>query len=145
MTTSSEIDTVMKEATKWAQEDLSVVGLALVGSHATGTARSDSDIDLVVIASNPKKRFLVNRDWINRFGTKIGVEEIEKWGLLTSVRVCYENNMEIEFGFTTSEWTRIPADIGTARVVTDGIKILYDPEDKLSILIDHCHSEKPST
>jgi predicted nucleotidyltransferase len=38
----------------WATAEPTIKALALVGSHARGTARADSDIDLVLLTTHPR-------------------------------------------------------------------------------------------
>ena len=127
---------LIDQVTDWAKSEQNIVGAALVGSYARDEAKPDSDIDLVIIALEPCK-CLNNTAWIEQFG-EVSSYELEDWGLLTSVRVfmknSLENNLEIEFGFSNLDWVTLPADEGTAEVVKDGLKILYDPQQLISKL-----------
>ena len=109
---------------KWAECQPSILGVALVGSYARDQARVDSDVDLVLLASNPKE-FIDQPEWITAFGDVISFE-IEDWGLVTSLRVFYRGGLEVEFGMTTSEWVDEPINEGTRQVIADGMKILFD-------------------
>jgi len=124
----------------WAQSEENVIGLALVGSHARGEARPDSDIDLVIIASDPAG-YINNLSWIESFGE---VERCnpEDWGILTSLRVFFRGGLEVEFGISGLEWAAIPPDVGTAEVVADGMKILFDPEGLLARLQEVAHQRE---
>ena len=52
----------------------------------------------------------------------------ENWGLLQALRTFYTDSLEVEFGICGTDWARVdPVDEGTKRVVSDGMKILYDP------------------
>ena len=50
---------------------------------------------------------------------------------MESVRVFYDDGAEVEFGVTSLEWTNVPLDDGTVTVMLDGLRILYDPQDRL--------------
>ncbi|MEM6429058.1 MAG: nucleotidyltransferase domain-containing protein [Deinococcota bacterium] len=50
---SHQVDALLTKITTWAQEQPNVVALALVGSYANGTARPDSDVDLVLVCEQP--------------------------------------------------------------------------------------------
>jgi hypothetical protein len=62
----------------------------------------------------------------------IAKEQIEDYGMLISLRIWYENGLEIEYGFTTSAWAATPLDEGTKEVIKGGIKILFERTALLS-------------
>ncbi len=119
----------MNDLTKWAESRPEILGVALVGSYARDEAKVDSDVDLVLLASAPKE-FIDKPEWIKDFGV-VKSYEVENWGLVTSLRVYYQIDLEVEFGMTTSEWASEPIDEGTRLVIDDGMKILLD---KLGLL-----------
>lgn len=115
--------------TAWAQDQPGIMAAALVGSHARQQARPDSDLDLVILARCPQ-------DWINDPGWTVffgaaGEIQVEDWGMLTSLRVFYQNGLEVEFGITGEQWAALPLDAGTARVIKDGMQILLDKKGLL--------------
>ena len=123
-------DEFIKKLVNWANAQDGIIALALVGSRARGTARLDSDIDLVIIADDYNK-FLNNGEWVDFFG---GHKEIKKedWGLLKSIRVKYDSGLEVEYGFSSLEWAKTnPVDPGTRKVVSDGMNILLDKQGVL--------------
>ena len=65
----------LSAVTEWAAEEHLVEGVALVGSHARGTAGADSDVDLVILCDTPER--LMDGGWTSRFGnaTSIAVED----------------------------------------------------------------------
>jgi predicted nucleotidyltransferase len=123
---------LLERATRWASERSDIRGLALVGSHASSRARPDSDVDLVLLTTEPK-RYLEDTSWVSVFGTSRLIA-LESWGKVTSVRVHYDPGPEVEFGITTPDWAASPVDAGTRRVVHDGIVVLLDPDGTLSWL-----------
>jgi predicted nucleotidyltransferase len=116
----------------WAAHQPTIAGVALVGSHARGEARPDSDIDLVLLCEEPHG-FLAHTSWIHHFGA---VERChtEVWGGVTSLRVYYTEGLEVEFGMTTLAWAAVPVDPGTQDVVSHGMRILWDREGLLARL-----------
>jgi len=124
----------LNSVTEWAQNQPSISGVALVGSHARGEARPDSDIDLVLLCADPQA-FLSDASWIERFGD-VETCQTEDWGMVTSVRVHYRDGLEVEFGMTTPEWAELPVDPGTKSVVLNGLRILMDRDGRLSRLQD---------
>lgn len=126
------VSELLGNVVSWAAEDASVVGVALVGSHARGVARSDSDVDLVILTLDLRP-YLEDTGWLERFGTVTSCKT-EDWGPVTSLRVFFEGGLEVEFGLTTTVWAELPVDAGTRRVVSAGMRVLYDSEDVLGRL-----------
>ena len=130
MATNKEVNKFLNEVTQWAFARTDIQALALVGSYARNAARETSDIDLVLIALK-RDRYLHNLDWIKRFGN-VEKYQIEDYGLLTSVRVWYDDGREIEYGLTDENWAAEPLDDGTRRVIEDGMRILFERGNILS-------------
>lgn len=125
--------TLIKDFSGWALTEDNILAVGLVGSYASGKAREDSDIDLMIIVSDQQK-YLKDEHWITRFGPVEKIED-ESWGRLKTKRVFYKNGPEVEFNFDTEEWVN-PQDSGTRRVVTDGMKILVDKSGILQELLN---------
>lgn len=105
-------------------------GLAVVGSHARGTATPESDIDLVLVIDDVRSR-LRSPGWVSEFAEVDAVTR-EDWGLIQSLRVRYRDGPEVEFGLTTLAWVTPPLDTGTTKVIRDGFQILFDPDGLLA-------------
>ena len=112
----------------WAELQTDIYAILLVGSHARGDAKPDSDVDLVIICNEPSD-YLKQVEWIREFG-KPSRKVFEDWGIVTSVRVWYEDGLEVEFGITTEDWVKEPLDEGTKRTINDGYQILVDKSAK---------------
>ncbi len=125
-----KIQRFLEEITNWASAQSDVQALALVGSYARGAATETSDVDLVLITVNPS-RYLQSAEWIEQFGV-IEKKQIEDYGALTSIRVWYADGREIEYGITDEKWAAIPLDEGSRRVISDGMKVLFEREQILS-------------
>src|SRR3974390_791536 len=97
------VETFLRAVSEWASEQPGILAAGVVGSQAGGTARADSDVDLILVVSDPGLSF-VNADWINRFGSVRAFQD-EDWGRLRSMRVYYLTGLEVEFGFVSVEWT----------------------------------------
>ena len=109
---------------EWAATRPDIQALGLVGSHARGTARPDSDVDLVLIVDDPR-RYLADQRWVERFGA-VERTAVEDYVKLVSLRVWYADGLEVEYGLTDREWAALPLDPGTARVIGDGLKVLWE-------------------
>jgi predicted nucleotidyltransferase len=133
MATSMSAESFIDSVRRWAEVRNDILALAVVGSYARGDARADSDIDLVLICSDPT-RYLADPSWASAFG-KVNDHVVEDWGLVQSVRVFYQDGPEVEFGIAGTGWTEIPPDPGTAAVVLDGCSNLLDRDGRLSRLL----------
>jgi len=112
----------------WAQQDIEAV--ALVGSYARDAATPTSDVDVVILAQEPRL-YLQDQTWLQRFGT-IRTQQVEYYGLVTSLRVFYTNGLEVEFGVTSVRWAAAPLDEGTRRVIAGGMRVLFERSPILS-------------
>ena len=120
------IEGLITEATSWAESRQDIVGLALVGSHARGTDRPESDVDLIILCHAPES--LIESDWPARFGD-VASFAIEHYGAVTSRRVFYTSGLEVEFGIASPAWAEIPLDPGTRHVLASGCRLLHDPDN----------------
>ncbi len=128
---------------RWSSIRADIQAVALVGSYARNTATETSDVDLVIIADDPQK-YLADFEWVKVFGIAIA-QQIEEYGMLTSLRVWYESGLEIEYGFTTREWARTPLDEGTKQVTDNGMRVLFEKEVLLSSHETPTHQSRPDT
>ena len=130
MKTIDDIRDFLEAFTPWAADQADVQGIALVGSYARGAARDDSDVDLVLLTEQAGK-YLDDMQWIERFGI-VEKHQIEDYGKLISLRVWYQNDIEVEFGVTTPDWAAIPLDAGTQEVMKGGMIVLFERGNLLS-------------
>jgi hypothetical protein len=132
---SEQVEHVLAAVTVWA-ECRTVRGLALVGSHARGQAKPDSDVDLILLVNDPllfrtDTAWLAEIDW----GFRPVAHRDADYGAVWSRHVRLADGLEIEFGFASPSWADVePVDAGTQRVITDGCRILNDPDGILAAL-----------
>lgn len=122
-------DKIVRDVNEWACAREDIRAVALVGSHARGDAGPDSDVDLVLLCSEPE-RYLRSTEWIRVFGEPLR-SSLEDWGRVRSVRVLYRGGIEVEFGFADPDWAALPLDAGTADVLRDGSRVLLDRDGAL--------------
>lgn len=117
---------MIEKVTRWAEGQPDILALVLVGSWARGAATDSSDIDLVMVTTNPDF-YLKNKDWAAQFGV-VEKTRLENYGLVTSRRVWYGGGLEVEFGVTEKRWVAEPLDPGTRKVIHGGMRILFERE-----------------
>ena len=130
--TTARVDAFLFEFKRWAATEAGIQAVALTGSHARGTATEESDIDLIVVVP-PPNIYLKHKQWTSLFGTVVR-ERLEDYGKCTSLRVWYGEGFEVEYGFVDPGWAELPQDEGTRRVVSSGMKVLFERVALLSLL-----------
>lgn len=128
--TFDNITRFLTEFSDWASAQSDIQAVALVGSHARNAATETSDVDLILIVDDPAG-YLQDQTWVQQFGD-IREQQLEDYGLLISIRVWYTDGREIEYGITDARWSAIPLDEGTQRVISDGMRVLFEREPILS-------------
>lgn len=116
--------TMIDGVRQWAEGRDDIRAVVLVGSHARGDAKAGSDIDLVLVCSNPAA-YVRRTGWVSCLA-EVAHASKEEWGNLRSLRVHYRNGAEVEFGITGLDWATVPPDPGTAAVLKNGSLVLLD-------------------
>jgi len=127
----ADVGGFLNRASEWAQSDLRVDALLLVGSHARGEATASSDVDLVIITESRAALFR-ERSWAIALGA-IARSVEEDWGAVRSLRVWYADGLEVEFGLAAPDWLAQPLDPGTSEVLRRGYCLLFDRSGSLTI------------
>ena len=127
-------------AVKLALATPGAVAVALVGSWARGNARPDSDVDLVFLTQRPQVLLLDDR-WHGQFGADAILVRTADFGAVQERRLRLASGLEVEVCIGHPSWADTdPVDAGTRRVVSDGIRVLWDPYLRLSALIEAVHA-----
>jgi uncharacterized protein len=111
---------------RWAKLHQDGRGVALVRSHARGTARLGSDIDLVLLAVN-REALGADSAWIEAIdwsgaGVKVANWGDEDYGAVWSRRVRPSSGVEVEISVASVVWgSMAPLDAGTRRVISGTI------------------------
>jgi uncharacterized protein len=131
---------IVDRVTRWVANRPDVSGLLLVGSVARGTARPDSDVDLVLLTTDVAG-YLDDHTWAGELSLGPPIRA-KQWGPISERRFHTDSGLEIEFGIGPPSWADIdPVDPGTHRVINDGCRILHDPNGSLARLL---HAVTPS-
>lgn len=110
-----------------------IAGIALFGSQAHGTARPDSDIDVLIVTPDIQRHF--EDDHYARCFGSFRYARREKWFSGETLRSFFrEEHGQIEYNFVLPDWADLPANDEARRIVKDGIKILHDPHGILEKL-----------
>jgi hypothetical protein len=135
-----DIEGLLNAIVNWGQAQGTVRAIALVGSYARQTARPDSDVDVVILTTNPVDFHAV--EWVYEINWDAAGQRVQSWedkhyGVLWSRHIRLESNLEVELGFAPLSWANTqPIDRGTHKVMSDGHRILWDPDKRLSQLAD---------
>jgi hypothetical protein len=136
MVAAMPLSPVLTAILAWATGHPRILALALVGSHARGEARDDSDIDLLFLTVAPdhfRAAWLDEIDW--PAGSRLAFTRDASYGAVWSRHVGFSGGPEIEFSFAELSWACLdPLESGTRRVASDGLQILYDPDGRLAAL-----------
>jgi uncharacterized protein len=116
----------------WAASRVDIQAIIVVGSFARGDARPDSDLDVLVLATEPST-YLRDLSWISELGSTLDVD-VERYGLVTSLRAHFASGLEVEIGIAPASWASRPLDPGTEQVARDGIRVLVDRTGDVSAL-----------
>lgn len=134
---SREVQSVVDMVTGWAADREDVRGVLVVGSWARGSARMDSDIDIVVLTDN--QRYAGLDVWTGLLGGE--PVRLEEWGPLREVRMRCPSGLEVEMGIVPTSWADTdPVDSGTLRVISDEHRIVHDPAGLLVALSAACRT-----
>ena len=131
---NAKVQAFLDQLSSWTAGQSQLSGVLLVGSQARSAGRPDSDVDLVLLAVDPQI-YLKNIEWAADFGS-VSRHALEDWGKLTSVRVWYQNGLEVEFGFANQSWITSPLDPGTRQVLAAGYHILFERHSLISKVIE---------
>jgi uncharacterized protein len=142
---TSRVALLVDAICEWARARPDIVGVALVGSQARGSARPDSDVDFVVLTTAPEQYRATA--WPAQIAWPWGGGPPREWvdvayGALWARHLEFTGGTRVEVGFAAPTWAGVaPVDAGTEAVVRGGYEILWDPLGLLSALrravVDH--------
>ena len=128
------------ELERWARNRIDIVGISVVGSWARDAATMASDLDIVLLTSDPAI-YLAPTGWWGFLGPAELVAATQ-WGVLAERRIALPSRLEIEFGITEPSWAQVDLpDPGTQRVVRDGMDIVFDRDGLLQRLLESANAD----
>ncbi len=132
-----ELQAFIERLPHWAERRPDICALALVGSRVYGAPRPDSDLDVLLLTEAPSD-YVEREDWLEELGVAQLVRT-SSWGAVVERRFALPSGLEIDLGIGTPAWATIdPPDSGTRKVISDGMRILYDPDGLLAALLVAC-------
>lgn len=138
-----QVDLIIRVVRAWATAEPKIRAVALVGSHARGTARPDSDIDLVLLTAESDS-FRAEITWVKQIDWHAINIRPQKWrdedyGAAWSRRIWLgADYRQVELTFALTSWANTnPIDAGTQRVISRGCRILHDPD---ALLVRLCEA-----
>ena len=132
MDRAGEVRELTERIAAWARGRADVRAAAMVGSWARGEARPDSDVDVVLLTTSPA--LYAEPPWPD-----CELVQTREWGVLTERRLRFSSGLELELGVAPLSWAAAdPVDPGTRKVVSDGMRILHDPDRLLAKLAAAC-------
>lgn len=119
------VSDVVDRVGRWAAGHSDVCSVVVVGSYAYGRPRMGSDLDLVIISSRAEEH-LASERFVGSVTPGGRIIRRQQWGPMHERRVRLRSGLIVEFGLTTPAWVGLPLDAGTAKVLTDGCKVVSD-------------------
>ena len=117
---------VIDAVTQWAKEQADISALALVGSYAYDRPRMASDVDLVLITSNPYNHAR-GLDGLVAFDPRAGLIRDQRWGLSGNDGSGCIADSNSNSASCHRLGQRFPSTPGR-RKLRDGCQILHDPQ-----------------
>ena len=135
-----QVERICRAIATQANRHHKIDAVALVGSWARNEAHADSDIDLMILTSNPE-RFFRNPIWFHNIPWhELDLQIVSYYdcvyGMVKSRHLCFRDGQRIEFSFGYPSWAKTnPIDSGTFAVVSSGLKIICDRRQLLETLV----------
>jgi uncharacterized protein len=128
-----KIELILQVILSWATAQPKIRAVALVGSRARGGARPDSDIDLMLLTTDPAA-FRADTTWVGQIDwdaidTRPRKWQDEEYGAAWSRRVWLTDRcVQVELAFAFLSWANAdPPDAGTQRVISDEMPDIVRP------------------
>ena len=138
--TPTETHVLTEAVAVWARARSDLRALGLAGSWSRGSARADSDLDLVILAGAPEQ-YLSDLGWLSHIALpepfRVVSHKVAVYGAAWSCHAFLEPVGELELTFGALNWASTePIDAGTRRVVGDGFRIIVDKDERLHRLVE---------
>jgi len=102
---AAEVERVVQQASRWAATRPDIRALLLVGSWARRAARSDSDVDLVVLTTTPDF-YTPDGAWTRELDA-VEISRVQQWGSIAERRLVLPSGLAVcrrEAGSPSRAW-----------------------------------------
>lgn len=130
-----EVERLAAALRVWGADVADVRAIAVVGSFARGAPRPGSDLDLVLLCERPG-RF---GPWLADVPPLAPARFLycRAWGPVMELRLRRRSGLHLDVGIAPLTWATVdPLDLGTARVLSDGVRVVHDPDRLLAVAAD---------
>ncbi|MGN7798844.1 nucleotidyltransferase domain-containing protein [Leifsonia sp. 22587] len=124
-----EVARLLGRFADWAATDRAVEAVILVGSYARGAERMASDVDVVIVTSDPD-RLARSDSFAPVLRGAVHLRDA-RWGPVRERRYRLPSGLQVEIDLAPREWLAIPLDAGTERVLRDGYRVVYDQNGRM--------------
>ena len=136
----TEAQSLTEAIAVWVRASSGLRALALVGSWFRGTARPDSDLDLLILANNPEQ-YQSDQNWLYQIALPDPFRVISSksvpYGVVWSCHALLDPAAELELTFGALDWASTdPIDAGSRRVISDGFRMIVDKDGRLQRIVD---------
>jgi hypothetical protein len=137
--TPQQADALIDAVRVWLECRNDLRALALAGSWARGNPKPSSDLDLIIVASDPEE-YQSPDEWLCDIPLATAAFEIDRYatrmyGCVWSCHVFLKPDAQVELTFAAPAWANIdPSDPGTKSVVADAFRIIVDKDGALQRL-----------
>ena len=145
----NDVQHLLRVIQDWAKARDTILGLAVVGSWARGTAQKDSDLDIMLLVDSPKN-YRAETNWlatIEWHGAGFHLDDYRDadYGKAWSRHVRLIPSAEVEFTFADKYWAATdPIDEGTKEVIANGCHILLDNKRLFARLLEAVQNKAPN-
>ena len=142
--TPSEAHALTEAIAVWVEGRSDLKSLGLAGSWVRGSARANSDLDLLILADNPEL-YRSTQDWLLHIllpgPFRIASHSGATYGVVWSCHVALEPAAELELSFGSLDWASTnPVDAGTRRIISDGLRVIVDKDGRLQRIVESVKS-----
>lgn len=138
--TPAEAHSLTEAIAVWARGRSDIRALALAGSWPRGSARADSDLDLLMLVNAPAQ-YRSHQRWLYHIALPEPFRVVSHngavYGVVWSCHALLEPTAELELIFASLDWaSRDRLDTGTQGVIRHGFQVIVDKDGHLQRVVE---------